>query len=196
MGKSGDRRDHRKALLRCLIEKVVMRRCARDKAEVRIVWRGGATTELCATLPVNAVAALPRHQEMVERICALTREGMHDDEIAHILTQEGHHSPWEADKVLPVTVQRIRLKHRLKVQHRQTRWPAIADHLTVTQLAHRLRIPVKWIYVQLKRGSILTTREPSGRFLFPDKTIALQAICSLRNHRVAKIDLREDHHEK
>jgi hypothetical protein len=24
----------------------------------------------------------------------------------------------------------------------------------------------------------------------------LQAICSLRNHRVATIDLREDHHEK
>src|SRR6266404_3114122 len=32
---STTRRDHRKALLRCLIEKVVMRRCARDKAEVR-----------------------------------------------------------------------------------------------------------------------------------------------------------------
>ncbi|WP_234685031.1 hypothetical protein [Bradyrhizobium monzae] len=42
------RRDHRKALLRCLIEKVVMRRCARDKAEVRIVWRGGATTPASA----------------------------------------------------------------------------------------------------------------------------------------------------
>src|SRR5882724_3353155 len=88
------RREHRKALLRCLIEKVVMRRSARDKAEVRIVWRGGTTTELLVTLPVNAVAALPRHQEMVERICALTHEGMHDDEIARILTQEGHHSPW------------------------------------------------------------------------------------------------------
>ena len=50
-------------------------------------------------------------------------EGMHDDEIARILTQEGHHSPWEADKVLPITVQRIRLKHRLKGQPRQTRWP-------------------------------------------------------------------------
>jgi hypothetical protein len=49
---------------------------------------------------------------MVERICALTREDMHDDEIAHILTQEGHHSPWEADKVLPVTVQLIRLTRR------------------------------------------------------------------------------------
>jgi hypothetical protein len=189
------RRDLRKALIRCLIDKVVMRRCARDKAEVRVVWRGGATTELLVTLPVNAVAALPRHQEMVERICALTHEGMHDEEIARILTQEGHHSPWETDRVLPVTVQRIRLKHRLKVQHRQTRWPAVAGHLTVTQLATRLGIPTKWVYVQLRRGSIVTTREPSGRFLFPDNKTALQAICSLRTHRVAKINLREDHHE-
>jgi hypothetical protein len=46
------RRDHRKALLRCLIDKVVIRRCTRDKAKVRIVWRGGATTELPVTLPV------------------------------------------------------------------------------------------------------------------------------------------------
>ncbi|MHC2691813.1 hypothetical protein ACVMFA_009755 [Bradyrhizobium liaoningense] len=189
------RRDHRKALLRCLIEKVVMRRCARDKAEVRIVWRGGATTELVVTLPVNAVAALQRHKEMVERICALARDGAYDDEIARVLTQEGHHSPWEANKVLPITVRRIRLKHRLKAKHR-TRWPAVAGHLTVTQLANRLGVPVKWIDVQLKRGSILTTREASGRFLFPDNTIALQAIRSLRNHRLAKIDLREDHHEK
>ncbi|WMT72101.1 hypothetical protein [Bradyrhizobium sp. Ash2021] len=190
------RKDHRKALLRCLIEKVVMCRCARDKAEVRIVWRGGATTELCVTLPVNAVAALPRHLEMVERICTLAHEGMHDGEIARILTQEGYHSPWVADKVLPVTVQRIRLKHRFKVRPRQTRWPAVTDRLTVIQLATRLGIPAKWIYVQIKRGSILTTREPSGRFLFPDNATALQAVCSLRNHRVANIDLREDHHEK
>ena len=50
------RREHRKALLRCLIEKVVMRRSARDQAEVRIVWRGGATTELTVMMPVNALS--------------------------------------------------------------------------------------------------------------------------------------------
>jgi hypothetical protein len=183
--------------LRCLIEKVVMRRCARDKAEVRIVWRGGATTELCVTLPVNAVAALPRHEEMVDRICALARDGVHDDEIARILTEEGHHSPWKVDKVLPITVQRIRLKHRLKVvRPRQTRWPVVIGQLTVTQLASRLGIPAKWIYVQIRQGNIQTAREPSGRFLFPDKATAFEAIRSLRSHRVAKIDLREDHHDK
>jgi hypothetical protein len=88
-----NRRDHRKALLRCLIDKVVMRRRTRNKAEVRIVWRGGATTELLVTLPVTAVAVLPRHREMIARICALAKEGLHDEEIARILTQEGHRSP-------------------------------------------------------------------------------------------------------
>jgi hypothetical protein len=53
------RREHRKALLRCLIEKVVIRRSARDKAEVRIVWRGGATTELIVMMPVNSLLAFP-----------------------------------------------------------------------------------------------------------------------------------------
>src|SRR5258708_3996303 len=48
------RRAHRNALLRCLIEKVVMRRSARDKAEVRIVWRGGATPDLIVMMPVNS----------------------------------------------------------------------------------------------------------------------------------------------
>jgi hypothetical protein len=32
----------RKALLRCLVEKVILERGSRDVATVRIVWRGGA----------------------------------------------------------------------------------------------------------------------------------------------------------
>jgi hypothetical protein len=55
-------------LLRCLIDKVVMRRAARDKADVRIVWRGGEITEMTVMLPVNAVSFLPRHAEMEARV--------------------------------------------------------------------------------------------------------------------------------
>jgi hypothetical protein len=47
------RRERCKALLHCLMEKVVMRRSARDRADVRIVWRGGATTELTVMMPVH-----------------------------------------------------------------------------------------------------------------------------------------------
>ena len=37
-------REQKKALLRCLIDKVVVRRTAPDRAHCRVVWRGGETT--------------------------------------------------------------------------------------------------------------------------------------------------------
>ncbi|MGB8384046.1 MAG: hypothetical protein WCG47_22840, partial [Dermatophilaceae bacterium] len=58
----------RKALLRCLIYKVVLDRGEHDIASVRIVWRGGAVTSL--------------EEEMRNRALALARDGMYDDEIA------------------------------------------------------------------------------------------------------------------
>jgi hypothetical protein len=103
---------HRKALLCCLIEKVVMRRAARDKADVRIVWRGGEITEMTVMLPVNAISALPRHAEMEAQVLELARAGVDDAEIARQLTAEGHRSPSSAE-VLPTTIQGIRLRHRL-----------------------------------------------------------------------------------
>lgn len=89
---------HRKALLRCLIEKVVLDRGEHDLALARIVW------ELEVKMSVNSVTELTRGTEMRERSLALARDGVPDDEIAAILTQEGHRSPRCADKVLPITV--------------------------------------------------------------------------------------------
>jgi hypothetical protein len=183
------RRDHRKALLRCLIEKVVMRRSARDKAEVRIVWRGGATTELIVMMPVNRLAALPRYAEMERRICELAAKGLYDDQIVQILADEGHRSPWRGTSVLPSTVRGIRLRHGIKAVHRQTRWPPVKGCLTVTQLAERLNIPTKWIYTQLRRGAIRTIHEPSGRYLFPDTDHAMLAIRQLRERHIKTVDL-------
>jgi hypothetical protein len=53
----------RKALLRCLIDKVVLDRGERDIALVRIVWRGGAVTEREVKMRVNSVANLTRGGE-------------------------------------------------------------------------------------------------------------------------------------
>jgi len=189
------RRDHRKALLRCLIEKVVLRRSARDSAEVRIVWRGGATTDLAVMLPVNALAALPRHAEMERRICELAGKGLHDDEIADILTKEGHRSPWRGDKVLPPTVRKVRLSHRLKITRQRTRWRTVPNRLSVMQVAARLQLPAIWIYRQIRSGRLLTQREASGRYLFPDTPAVLHAIQDMRNRRVYSLDLREDQHD-
>ena len=75
---------HRKALLRCLIEKVVLDRGEHDLALARIVWRGGAVTELEVKMSVNSVTRLTRGTEMRERLLALARDGIPGDEIAAI----------------------------------------------------------------------------------------------------------------
>jgi hypothetical protein len=66
----------------------------------------------------------------------------------------------------------------------------------VRELAARLRVPTKWIYTQLRRGSILTTLDPAGRYLFPDDEAAMQAIRALRVHSINRVDLREHQHQK
>ena len=99
----------RKALLRCLVEKVILDRGESDVSHVRVVWRGGAVSELDVKMRVNSVANLGRGVEMRARALELAHAHMHDDEIAAILTSEGHRSPNCVEKVLPITVQRIRL---------------------------------------------------------------------------------------
>jgi hypothetical protein len=66
----GVSREHRKALLRCRIDKLMPCRTARDATCARIVWRGGDVSEMQVALPVNGLAALPRGAEMEARVPA------------------------------------------------------------------------------------------------------------------------------
>jgi len=104
-----------KALLRCLVEKVVLDRGERDIALVRIVWRGGAVTELDVKMRVNSVADLTRGSDIRDRLLGLARAGRPDDEIAAVLSSEGHRSPNCVEKVLPIVTDEVDAprRHRL-----------------------------------------------------------------------------------
>lgn len=86
-----------------------MWRGARDWAEVRIVWRGAATTELTVMIPVNALTALPDHAEMERRICELATAGIYDNNIARIFTAEGYRFSRRVNEVLPSTIRSVRV---------------------------------------------------------------------------------------
>ncbi|MEO0995081.1 MAG: recombinase family protein [Pseudomonadota bacterium] len=180
----------RKALLRCLVEKVVLDRGEHDIALVRIVWRGGATSDLEVKMRVNAVAKLTRGEEMRDRVLNLARSGTPDDEIAAILSSEGHRSPNCADRVLPITVQRLRRGAGIKVSTQRTRWDHDPALLSATELAASLCIPVNWLYVQIRKKRLLIDREPNGAYLFQDTPPVLDAVRKLRDHVVDHIDLR------
>lgn len=181
---------HRKALLRCLVEKVVLDRGEHDVALVRIIWRGGAVTEIEVKMKVNSVAKLTRGEEMRARLYDLAKTGMPDDEIAAVLSQEGHRSPNCADKVLPITVQRIRLGAGIRITTQRSRWTHQATSLSATQLAARLNIPVNWIYVQIRQKRLLIDRQPTGAYLFQNSPSVINAVRDLRNHTIGHLDLR------
>ena len=72
----------KKALLRCLIDKVVIHRTVPDQVQTRIIWRGGATTTLQVPVTVGALTDLSDLAEMEQIIIDLSREGQSDEDIA------------------------------------------------------------------------------------------------------------------
>jgi hypothetical protein len=73
---------HKKALLRALIEKVVVHRVARDRVQARIVWKGGDTTTLSIPVPVGALKDLTGAQQMERLILERSAAGILDEVIA------------------------------------------------------------------------------------------------------------------
>lgn len=185
-------REHRKALLRCLIEKVVLRRTGRDQAGVRIVWRGGASTDLEVALPVNDVTVLARYPAMEQRVRELAEAGQNDIQIARTLTAEGFRSPSRSTVVLRATVSRIRRAIlRLPSRGRSTRWNPPAGWASITDVARRMAIPTKWLYTGIRRGTIRIDRHlGTGRHLFPDADWTFDVLRQLRAHQIPAADFR------
>jgi DNA invertase Pin-like site-specific DNA recombinase len=181
-------RQHKKALLRCLIDKVVVHRLAPHQVKTRIVWRGGATTTLAVPVPVGSFADLPRASEMEQIILDLSREGKSDEEIAEHLTALGHRSPMQTDYVLPNTVRIIRLKHRVFRKRSQSHPRHIPGYLTVPQMAKALDVNVYWIYHRISNGCIQITKDTqTGLYLFPNKPDTLLMFNQLREGQLQNL---------
>jgi hypothetical protein len=169
----------RKALLRCLIDKVVLQRARRAQIHTRIVWRGGDTTTLESPVAVGALTDLPTAPAMAQQMRVLFAEGTSDDEMARQLPQHGYRSPSQP-AVLPSTVKGIRLKLGLMQQRSQSHPRRVAGSLTVPQLAKALAITPHWGYHQSKRGTVAITRDAAtGLSLFPDTPQTLEALRQL-----------------
>ena len=122
-----------------------MRRRRKDRVQLRIVWRGGAVTELEVGIAVGALASLARGAEMETRVLDLARDGIEDAATAALLTQEGFRSPRHS-QVLVNTISAIRRRHRvLQAPSHPRRFPG---WLTVSQLA-----PTAWHPAALDRST-------------------------------------------
>ena len=99
----------KKAMLRALVEKVVLHRPAPDRVRIRIVWVGGDTTTIEHTVPVLTYAELSNHDALVAEVTRRARAGQTDEVIAAELTAAGFHAPL-SDELSAGSVGRIRQK--------------------------------------------------------------------------------------
>jgi DNA invertase Pin-like site-specific DNA recombinase len=180
----------KKTLLRALLDKVVLQRVGGkrgDHVHVRVVWRGGATTSADVPVRVGSFAQLSGAQEMQVVILRLAQEGYDDDAIAQELTRLGHRSP-KREVVLPSTVRRIRLQHRLLQRSNQSHPRCVPGFLTVQQLASRLGVSRQWIHDRIRNGTIQVVKDAARKcYLFPDRIDLLRQFRQLIAGEISKL---------
>ncbi len=185
----------RKALLRCLIDKVVLRRSDEQRAHVqtRVVWRGGAVTELDVPIPVGAVRDLDGFEQMQAQILELETGGTSDEEIARLLTERGFRSPMH-DTLLPSTVKSIRLRHGRFHRYRGPRPRQAEGFLTVPQVAQALGVTAHWLYNLIRRGVIQIDRDlKTHLYLFPDRPETIDELRRLQAGEITRVSIRREH---
>ncbi|UCC51759.1 MAG: recombinase family protein [Anaerolineaceae bacterium] len=189
-------REQRKALLRCLIDKVVIHRAVPDRVQTRIVWRGGDTTALDIPVPVGSFADLSDAAEMEEVILDLSRKGQTDAEIADHLTGLGYRSPMRTDVVLPSTVMNIRLKHGIFLVRSQSHPRQIPGYLTLPQVARLLDVKPHFLYDHIKRKRIQVTKdEHTGLYLFPDTPDTITAFQQFKEGKIKNLHFSRGHQD-
>ncbi|HTU20206.1 MAG TPA: recombinase family protein [Gemmataceae bacterium] len=176
-----------KAFLRCLIDKVVAHRSAPDTIEIRIVWRGGDTTAATLSVTVGSLERRSGAAEMEKKILQLAKKGKTDEEIAALLTEQGHRSP-KHSTVLPSTVRIIRLRHRLFRKRSQSHARHISGFLTVPEVAKAIEIVPDWIYSRIYNGTIEVARDAATKlYLFPDEPRTIALFKQLRAGKLKKL---------
>ncbi len=185
----------KKALLRCLIDKVVVHRPSPEWVQARIVWRGGETTTLQIPVPVGSLKDLAGAEMMERLVLERSAQGITDEVIARELTAQGYRSPMHPF-VLPSTVQILRLKHGQFQVRSQSHPRRVAGSLTLTQLAKMLDITPHWIYDRINNGTIQIAKDATTHlYLFPDEPATLEGFKQLVQGDVKKLSFSRGHQD-
>jgi hypothetical protein len=189
------RQQQKKALLRALIDKVVVHRVTRDRMQARIVWKGGETTTLLIPVPIGTFKDLAGAETMERIILERSAAGILDEVIAQELTDLGYRSPMGL-VVLPSTVKGIRLKHGIFHKRSQSHPRRIEGALTLSQIAQALDIDPHWIYDRIHNRTIQVEKDPKTRlFLFPDSPTTLELFRQLHAGNLQNLRFSKGHQD-
>jgi recombinase len=159
----------RKALLCSLISRVMVKRIAPDRVEVKLIWVSGHFSEGIVIPPVLPQRHVTGYDTMVERTRQLWAQGYADLHIAAVLSREGFRSA-RGDRVLAKTVLKIRHRHHwVSPYHQQRFTDKMDEQWTIRGLAGELGVEWGWVYNRIRNGFLrepdISRQPPYGNYL-------------------------------
>lgn len=173
----------KKALLRCLIECVILKRLPDRFEQVRatIVWCGGLTTDVDITVPVNSLKKLSYYPQMKQHVSDLLKVGLSDSQIARALNEKGFCSTAN-QPIAAYLVKRIRLKNGWHRAPSTLPPRTLPKTLSASKMEKRIGVNRGWIYERIKRGVIQVKYNTQTRsYLFPDTVEMVEELRKLRD---------------
>jgi len=187
---------HRKAFLRCLIDKVIAHRVNQSTLCIRIVWQGNETSTLNIDVAVGSLNRLHQAEALTRAIIEMANLGKTDKDIAAQLSEQNYRSPMDKNRVLPNTVKTIRLQHGIMITPRQSHPRRIPGFLTVPQVAKRVKVTPHWLYDRLHNGTIHLNKDADkGLYLFPDRPQVTEQLQLLKTGHLKHLNLSEEHQD-
>lgn len=175
--------EHKKALLRSLIRRVILARPDPAHIELRLVWVSGACTALTLTPPVYRTTELENYASLAGRILALSQQGQTDQQIADRLAVEGFCSARRRpiSKQLVGKIRRAQGAHGLRQPFLSE--AQIAGEWTIHGLAQELGVRRTWLYTRIRNGTLPARRDRlSGHYLIPNDP---HVLAILQRERIA-----------
>jgi len=183
--------EQKKALLRSLIDKIVIHRATKDIVNTRIVWKGGDTTTIQIPITVGSFANLSFSAEAEKLIIELAKENKKDSEIADLLTKKGFYSP-KKKFMLVSTVQRIRLQNGIHHRKLKSHPRCMPGYLTISQLTKMLGLSDRWIHDRIRLGKIVVSpvkvdKYEKKLYLFPDTEETIKMLTDFKNGIIRQV---------
>ena len=169
----------KKELLRALIDKVVLKRPARDTGECRVIWKGGDWTTAKLPMPVVTYAELADGADLLAEVLRRARAGQPDEQIAAELTAAGYHAPLK-EQLSAGSVRRIRVQHGVYSRKTEFQRHGLPGWVTLGEAVKRLGEHTGWAYYLIRQQRLLIERDPEVRlYLIPDTKKMLKELKAL-----------------
>jgi DNA invertase Pin-like site-specific DNA recombinase len=171
----------RKALLATLVKGVNLDRADDGRACIRVVWRGGAVTEVTRQVPIQSRRYTELEKQTVERVRQLTDEGLTCSAIIDHLNEEGH-VPCRGGQFTRAILTKLKVRYGIVSKLEQVRRglrPKTA--FTAEEIAAQIPVNRAWIYRKIRLGTIRIDKDSiHGCYFFPRTKAAIQQLRQLK----------------